>query len=448
MPVICRMALCYLANTFSLFPAVFISVIPLLLRVEKVRCAGKSEILLKTIPLPLTLLMGMFLTGCHSSLSSNPVDTLDTNTSLHTLCDAPLNQQIAQLSRDHFARQRSTALVIGVISHNQPPQLFSYGFTDSDKRVPVTGDTLFAVGSVTKGVTAEIAALQVQENKLAWHSTLRELLPSEKELSPDAQKITVEQLASHTAGLPRQAYDLPMLGKLVRYVFTGEQFYDDLDRGEYQDYLSTFRAPDNVQVNYSNLGYAILDSALEQNASRTIPNMAQQDIFTPLKMTHTGYVPEKLPGYILRARGQAGDQPKFVARGEVVPEWRFSHDMVGAASMWSTGNDLLRYLQAHLSGTGDTQLDHAFADAMTLRRFQSDDDAAALGWLGYSAYGQTLLYQSGFIGGYSSYIGLDKRHGNAIVVLQNSFNWQNDIGHRVLLRMAVASDHPRICAAQ
>lgn len=447
MPVICRMALCYLANTFSLFPAVFISVIPLLLRVEKVCSAGKSEILLKTSPLSLTLLMGMFLTGCHSSLSSNPVDTLNKTTSLHAICDAPLDRQITQLARDHFARQRSTALVIGVISRNQPPQIFSYGFTDSDKRVPVTGDTLFAVGSVTKGVTAEIAALQVQQNKLAWHTTLRELFPSEKDLSPDAQKITVEQLASHTAGLPRQAYNLPMLGKLVRYVFTGEPFYDDLDRGEYQDYLSTFRAPDNVQVNYSNLGYAILDSALETNASRTIPEMAQQSIFTPLKMMHTGYVPEKLPGYILRARGHAGDQPKFVARGEVVPEWRFSHDMVGAASMWSTGNDLLRYLQAHLSGTGNAQLNLAFADAMTLRRFQNDDDAAALGWLGYSAYGQTLLYQSGFIGGYSSYIGLDKRHGNAIVVLQNSFNWQNDIGHRLLLRMAVASDHPRICTA-
>lgn len=447
MPVICRMALCYLANTFSLFPAVFISVIPLLLRVEKVCSAGKSEILLKTSPLSLTLLMGMFLTGCHSSLSSNPVDTLNKTTSLHAICDAPLDRQITQLARDHFARQRSTALVIGVISRNQPPQIFSYGFTDSDKRVPVTGDTLFAVGSVTKGVTAEIAALQVQQNKLAWHTTLRELFPSEKDLSPDAQKITVEQLASHTAGLPRQAYNLPMLGKLVRYVFTGEPFYDDLDRGEYQDYLSTFHAPDNVQVNYSNLGYAILDSALETNASRTIPEMAQQSIFTPLKMMHTGYVPEKLPGYILRARGHAGDQPKFVARGEVVPEWRFSHDMVGAASMWSTGNDLLRYLEAHLSGTGNAQLDLAFADAMTLRRFQNDDDAAALGWLGYSAYGQTLLYQSGFIGGYSSYIGLDKRHGNAIVVLQNSFNWQNDIGHRLLLRMAVASDHPRICTA-
>lgn len=392
--------------------------------------------------------MGFILTGCHSSLSSNPVDTLDTRTSLYTLCAAPLTAQINQLARDHFQRQRSTALVIGVISHNQPAQLYSYGFTDSDKRIPVTGDTLFAVGSVTKGFTAELAALQVQNKTLAWNSTLGQTLPEGKDLSPDAQNITVEQLASHTAGLPRQIFDLPMLGKLIRYVFTGEQFYDDLDRGDYREYLSTFRAPKTSEINYSNLGYAILDSVLEHNASRTVPEMAKQAIFTPLHMSHTGYEPEKLPGYFARARGQAGDQPKFIARGEVVPQWRFRHDMVGAASLWTTGNDLLRYLQAHLSGSGNEKLDRAFTDAMTLRHFQSDDDSAALGWLGYSAYGQTLLYQSGFIGGYSSYIGLDKRHGNAIVVLQNSFNWQNDIGHRLLLRMAVASEHPRLCTAQ
>ncbi|MEO3989809.1 serine hydrolase domain-containing protein [Pseudocitrobacter cyperus] len=404
--------------------------------------------MLRPLKLPLLLSTGIFLTGCHSSLSSNPVDTLDSNTSLQTLCHVPLAAQIEQLADRHFARHRSTALVIGIISQGQPPQIFSYGFTDSDKRIPVTGDTLFAVGSVTKGVTAEIAAVQVQNRALTWRSTLGELLPNGETLSPDAQKITVEQLASHTAGLPRQVFDLPMLGKLVRYVFTGKQFYDDLDRGDFQHYLRTFRAPEAVAVNYSNLGYAILDDALEQTASNTIPRMAQQMIFTPLKMAHTGYQPDKLPGYLLRARGQAGDQPKFVARGEVIPEWRFSHNMVGAASMWSTGNDLLRYLQAHLSGSGNPLLDRAFTDAMTIRYFQSGKDAAALGWLGYSAYGQTLLYQSGFIGGYSSYIGLDKQHGNAIVVLQNSFNWQNDIGHRLLLRMAVASEHPQICATR
>ena len=387
----------------------------------------------------------ILLTGCHSSLSSNPVDTFDAHTSLSPLCNTPLNAQIEQLARQHGEQHRSTALVIGIITPGKPAQVLSYGYTDSDKRVPVTGDTLFAMGSVTKGVTAEMAALLVQNNTLRWNDRIGPRLPQYKNLSADAQNITLEQLASHTSGLPRQNFDLAMLGKLVRYVFTGEPFYDDLDRGDYQDYLSTFKAPENVTVNYSNLGYAILDNVLEQTTSRTIPEMATQSLFTPLGMKHTGYQPEKLPGYLQRARGHAGDQPKFIARGEVVPEWRFSHNMVGAASLWSTGNDLLIYLQAHLSASGHPELDRAFADATTLRHVQNPEDSAALGWLGYSAYGQTLLYQSGFIGGYSSYIGMDKRHGNAIVVLQNSFNWQNDIGHRLLLRMAVSSEHPGLC---
>lgn len=390
-------------------------------------------------------LIGIFLAGCHSSLSSNPVDTLDTPTSLSSLCTAPLAPQIEQLARQHFAQHRSTALVIGIISHGQLPQVFSYGYTDSDKQVPVTGDTLFAVGSVTKGVTAEIAAMLVDDRTLAWNTPIGALLPQATQYSQDAKNITPVQLASHTSGLPRQVFNLPMFGKLMRYVFTGDQFYDDLDGGDYQGFLRTFHAPDSVQVNYSNLGYAMLDDVLEQTTSRTIPDMAQQFLFTPLGMRHTGYQPEKLPGYLKRARGQAGDQPKFVARGEVVPEWRFSHNMVGAASLWSTGNDLLTYLQAHLSADGDTRRDRAFADATTLRHVQQDGDSAALGWLGFSAYGQSLLYQSGFIGGYSSYIGMDKRHDNAIVVLQNRFNWTNDIGHRVLLRMAISSEHPQLC---
>ena len=39
--------------------------------------------------------------------------------------------------------------------------------------------------------------------------------------------------------------------------------------------------------------------------------------------------------------------------------------------------------------------------------------------------GQRITYQVGYIGGYSSYIGFDKANQNAVVVLQNSFNWSN-----------------------
>ncbi|HAH13618.1 MAG TPA: serine hydrolase, partial [Pantoea agglomerans] len=45
-------------------------------------------------------------------------------------------------------------------------------------------------------------------------------------------------------------------------------------------------------------------------------------------------------------------------------------------------------------------------------------------------------YQVGYIGGYASFIGYDKRNGNAIVVLQNGFNWSNYLGIALLVDLA------------
>jgi hypothetical protein len=58
--------------------------------------------------------------------------------------------------------------------------------------------------------------------------------------------------------------------------------------------------------------------------------------------------------------------------------------------------------------------------------------AANIAWVTDTLGGQRITYQVGYIGGYSSYIGFDKANQNAVVVLQNSFNWSNYIGQAIL----------------
>lgn len=389
---------------------------------------------LKTL-LPLLCLL---LAGC-GSLSSNSIDT-SAAASLEASCRLPLKAQIDRLAQPQIDQQRTPGMVVAVLDADRQRHIFSYGYTDTDKRIPVNGDTLFAVGSVTKGFTAESAALLVADGKLRWDDTLGQLTGKDIPLSEDARAIPLEQLATHTAGLPRQMPSLHMLRKLTAYLFDGAPFYDDLDDGEFLSYLQDFSRPRHQQVIYSNLGYAILDYAITQRSGQTPQQIAVQRIIAPLGLHHTGFQPQRLPGYLLRARGHAGDQPKFVKRGEVVPDWNFNGYMVGAASLWSSGNDLLTYLSAHLYGSGDPTLDKAFDDAITIRFKEAQKDSSALAWLSNNLNGQSILYQSGFIGGYASYIGMDLKHKTAIVVLQNSFNWDNTIGHRMLLRMAESQD--------
>ncbi len=61
--------------------------------------------------------------------------------------------------------------------------------------------------------------------------------------------------------------------------------------------------------------------------------------------------------------------------------------------------------------------------------------------------GQRITYQVGYIGGYSSYIGFDKANQNAVVVLQNSFNWSNYIGHAILQNRLSAPSVSPLCLA-
>ncbi|WP_052118328.1 serine hydrolase domain-containing protein [Erwinia oleae] len=390
---------------------------------------------LTSLLLPFCLLAG----GC-ASLSRNSVD-ITPQASLLASCHIPIGQQIDALAQPLVARGRTPGMVVALLQAGGQRQIFSYGFTDSDRRIPVTGDTLFAVGSITKGFTAESAALLVDEGKLRWNTTLGELADNPQALSADARQITLEQLATHTAGLPRQIPSLHMLRGLMTYLFTGAPFYDELDRGDFRDYLRDFQRPAPRRVVYSNLGYSILDYVITTGAQASPQQIATQRIIAPLGMHHTGYQPSALPGYMLRARGHAGDQPTFVRRGETVPDWQFSGYMVGAASLWSSASDLLRYLDAHLNGSGRSDLDRAFAEAIAPRFRAPERDSAGLAWLVNEVNGQKIVYQSGFIGGYASYIGMDVKHKTAIVVLQNSFNWDNAVGHRMLLRMAAASEH-------
>lgn len=110
--------------------------------------------------------------------------------------------------------------------------------------------------------------------------------------------------------------------------------------------------------------------------------------------------------------------------------------MIGAASLWSTSSDLLKYAMAHYEDNIPDDIKSAFIFALKLG-VEKNGESQSLGWLVSNVYGHTIYYQSGFVGGFTGYIGVDAIHHNSIVVLQNSFNWDNKIGHRILYRMAV-----------
>ncbi|AJF70717.1 beta-lactamase [Raoultella ornithinolytica] len=380
------------------------------------------------------LLASVLLVGCSGTLSQMSVPSDETS---------QVGQNGHRLSVDTFVNhymqsKQVSGVVVAIIRHNGPAEFHCYGVTDAKNRYPITPDTLFALGSLSKGVTAEAITLLVNEGRLHWDDTLAMLLPPETRLSADAKNITLLQLVTHTSGLPRQPMNLLSLEHLLAYLSDGENFYHELDGDGALGYLSTFNAPLVREPEYSNLGYAILGYILKYQTGESVEALASRMIFQPLALHNTSFVPSTLRGYSRRALGHAGDQPKFKTRGALTPDWQFSNNMVGAANLYSDARDLIAYARAHFSPTGNPALDKAFTDVVH-DYYPRQTEAANIAWVTDTIGGQKITYQVGYIGGYSSYIGFDKANQNAVVVLQNSFNWSNYIGHAILQNQAAGT---------
>ncbi|MDX1366926.1 serine hydrolase domain-containing protein [Pseudomonas sp.] len=403
--------------------------------------------MLSIYPATITLgavLLTLGLSAC-GTLSKQQIDTPD---SLRQEGANPgdLRAQVDALAQPLIDCKRTPGIVIGVLSADGHKQVFGYGVSDFLSGTRPDGETLFAVGSLSKGLVGNLAAMLVQDGLLGWDDDLEQLLPIGTPLSEDARAITLLQLATHSAGLPRQPMTPRTLGYFIEYLFTGNSFYRHFDQAYLLDYLADFSKPRQVAPQYSNIGYALLSHVLELRSGKNIDELAAERILRPLQLSNTSYQPQQLAGYAERARGHAGDQPKFVRRGHPVPDWQFSDILHGSAALYSNADDLLDYAAAHLHGSGDAQRDAALRDSLRVR-LERPREAPAIAWMVDTLHGQRLTYQVGLVAGYSSYLGLDTRHKTAVVVLQNSFNWSNGIGHRLLLRMAHNLDRQRELAS-
>ncbi|AOR63254.1 serine hydrolase domain-containing protein [Pectobacterium wasabiae] len=384
----------------------------------------------------------LMLSGC-GALSNMSIDESNADVS-RLACYQDLTAEVDRLAVPFLKQKAIPGLVVGVLTADGNRRSWGYGFTDSHHGYPITGDTLFAVGSVSKGFMAETTGILVKRGIFRWENTLEELLPRQIPLSDSAKKITLLQLVTHTSGLPRQMMDMQMLGLFAEYLFTGNNFYTLLDDDRVLDYLADFTVPAHPTPTYSNLGYAILGYILQLKTGQSIDQLVNETIIEPLRLESTSFTPQKLTRFPYRAIGHAGDQPKFIMRGKPIPDWHFSSNMVGAASLYTSANDLLKFARAHLYPTGHHALDEAINDSMKTY-YNRTKQAANIAWITDEVGTQYITYQVGYIGGYSSYIGLDRHNRIAVVVLQNSFNWDNNLGHTLISRIGQAMHYQGVC---
>jgi len=121
----------------------------------------------------------------------------------------PTDAEIRQILADRIDKyKQSVGIAVGIIEPNGR-RIITYGSLNQKDPRPLTGDTVFDIGSVTKLFTSLLLADMVKKGEVALNDPLSKYLPpGTKVPEHNGHRITLADLSTHTSGLPRDPGNL------------------------------------------------------------------------------------------------------------------------------------------------------------------------------------------------------------------------------------------------
>ena len=247
--------------------------------------------------------------------------------------------------------KRARAIAVGVIDE-AGARVVAVGDSGDARRPQVDGDTLFEIGSVTKVFTTALLADMVKRGEVGLDEPIRRMLPATlRRPSPGAGDITLRQLATHTSGLPRLPANAAFVLSWLRLPRNPYAHYARSDLLAYLEQYRPAAAAPHAPV-YSNLGMGVLGEALACRAGLGYGDLLHQRVLKPLGMRSTFVVVPPARRVLLATGHNALLDP--------VSHWDLPA-FAGAGALYSSANDMLRFLTANLRATPslDPPTDHA-----------------------------------------------------------------------------------------
>jgi len=233
--------------------------------------------------------------------------------------------EIDRYVETQLQRQHIPGLALVVVRDGRVVKMGDYGFSNLELKVPVTTDTVFEIGSMTKAFTAMAIMLLVEDGKLGLEDPAGKYLPT----LPDAWKaVTIRQLLSHTSGIPD--FEEVMGYGAYRNVWQADKVIATVARMP-MDFKP------GTRWKYSNTGYFLLTLIIEKLGGEPYVSFVKKRILDPVGMTRTRdseptqIIPGRAAGYEF-ARGQLENRdPLQPTIGS------------GAGMLVSTANDLVKW---------------------------------------------------------------------------------------------------------
>ena len=333
----------------------------------------------------------------------------------------------------------NAAIVVGFVDPNGT-QFYGYGNMSNANPITVDKDTIFAIGSITKVFTTILLADMVNSGLVNLDDPIEQYLPpSVKVPTYNGQKITLENLATHTSGLS----EFPSSHCVSNFNGTDDEnsiqarlFFIECDKNYtfdqlYQDLSNTtlIREP-GLKFEYSTFGISLLGHILALKSGVSYDRLVEERILNVLGMNSTSIVLSD----VQKSRLAIGH-----LNGQELPFWNTSRPIAPAGGLHSSVADMLKFASANL-GLIDTKINNAMKESHIIihdsrlgKAFSNNYTAyVSLGWIIATNFGIQIVEHNGETAdGYNSFIALNTSKDKGIVIIASASSIDIDIANIV-----------------
>ncbi len=241
-------------------------------------------------------------------------------------------QELPRVVAEIMKRSHVPGMAVAVVIDGKTVLTQGYGTREVGKQAPVDAHTVFQIASISKSLSATVAAIEVSQGKAAWDDPVSRYLPDFKLGNAYvSEHATIGDYFAHRSGLPGTAGDdLEDLGFSRNEVLARLRLLP----------LAAFR----TSYHYANFSTTIGAEAVAKAAGRPWEALADEQLFKPLGMKSTSYRYRDFEAHTNRAVLHAYQNGRFVPAGQ-----RDADQQAPAGGVSSTVVDLAEWLKLLLA---------------------------------------------------------------------------------------------------
>ncbi|MBS1682061.1 MAG: beta-lactamase family protein [Bacteroidetes bacterium] len=310
--------------------------------------------------------------------------------------------------------RQAAGAAVAIVKDTSIIFLKGFGLREIGKPDSVNERTVFRIGSVSKSMTATLAATLVRDSLFQWDDLLINYLPDFRLKTESAtKKLKLRHILSHTEGLPYHAYTI-MVEKRTP-TDTLIEYLKDLD---------LIAEPGKI-YSYQNVGFSLIGKVMEKISNDHFENLLQKNLFGPLGMRDASASFEKIS-----LNGNVA-QPHFLTRPLSISDTYYS--VAPAGGINASAQDMALWLKALLGNNPkvlpEKNLDqifepqvHAVMRNYYFRKWKPVRKSFyALGWRVITfTDGDSIIYHGGYVNNYRCEVAIDRKKKIGIAVLVNS----------------------------